>query len=118
MAKSLASTMKKLKSQQVSQVEEQAKKNTTVTKRANKQDTVLKEGTLIDHAVKHDVQSATNSKFGMSLGLTKNMDNYESLRADVWATDDVQDGETLEEAYTRLHATLGKVLEDIVAEYI
>ena len=55
---------------------------------------------------------------GVSIGITKNMDNYESLRADVWLTDKKQDNETLEEAYSRVAKITSEVLQEIVGEYV
>lgn len=46
------------------------------------------------------------------------MDNYESLRADVWLTDKKQDNETLEEAYSRVAKITSEVLQEIVGEYV
>lgn len=54
----------------------------------------------------------------MSKGITKNMDNYESLRVDVWLTDEVAEGETVEQAYNRISALLTEVLEETVNEVV
>ena len=48
------------------------------------------------------------------------MDNYESLRVDVWATDEVKEGETYEDALNRVSdlvkARIDYEIEDILGE--
>lgn len=98
-------TLKKLKSK--------ATENATVTKGSNKKGVeVIKEGVPIDHSAKHDV--ASGQKFGVSKGVTKNMENYESLRVDCWLIDDVQENETTKEAFHRVNNILDEVIEEIV----
>lgn len=93
-----------------------AKENTTVTLGTKKDQTVLKQGRPNDHSRKHlDGELPT---VGVSIGITKNMDNYESLRADVWLTDKVGDKETVEEAYARVARITSDVLQEIVGEYV
>lgn len=87
-----------------------AKDNTTVTKKvAREEPKVIKSGIPLDHAVKR--QPAT---VGMSKGVTKNMDNYESLRVDVWLTDEVRANETVEQAYARIEEVIDSTLENAV----
>lgn len=112
MAKSLSSQMKSLKQEQIKQ-KEIAVKNTTVTKKVGREAPVtVKQGVPLDHAVKHN--GFDSAKFGMSKGVTKNMDNYESLRVDVWLTSEVLPGESIHEAYARVEAIIDEVLEEAV----
>lgn len=112
MAKSLKSQMSKMKQEQLKQIEN-ARKNTTITKKVGRDEpTVIKSGTPLDHSVKHESYEGT--KFGMSKGITKNMDNYESLRVDVWLTSEVFEGESIKEAYTRVEEIIDEVLEEAV----
>lgn len=110
MAKSLSSKMKSMKQEQLKQ---KAEANTTVTKKTGREaPTVVKQGVPLDHSVKHD--AFENAKFGMSKGITKNMDNYESLRVDVWLTSEVLPGESIKEAYARVEGIIDEVLEEAV----
>ena len=54
----------------------------------------------------------------MSKGITKNMQNYESLRLDVWYSDVVRKGETPQDALQRVEAVIDTVLENTVAYYL
>lgn len=89
-----------------------AEENTTVSKKTSEGTNVVKQGTPLDHAVKHNPKSAPI--IGMSKGVTKNMDNYESLRVDVWLSDTVQEGETLEQASQRIEAFIDHALEQAI----
>lgn len=110
MAKSLSSKMKSMKQEQLKQ---KAEANTIVTKKTGREaPEVIKQGVPLDHSVKHD--SYENAKFGMSKGITKNMDNYESLRVDVWLTSEVLPGESIKEAYARVEEIIDEVLEEAV----
>lgn len=112
MAKSLSSQMKSMKQEQLKQKED-ARKNTTITKKTGREaPTVVKQGVPLDHSIKHD--SYENAKFGMSKGCTLNMENYESMRVDVWLTSEVFEGESIKEAFTRVEALLDEVLEEAV----
>lgn len=93
---------------------EQAKDNTTVTRGKKSDQTVLKPGVPRDQTVK--TMSAAPI-VGVSLGMTLNMDNYESLRADTWMTDLVQEGETTEQAYQRVTKVVQDTLFDIISQY-
>lgn len=94
---------------------EQAQENTTVTIGKKNDQRPVKTGTPNDHSRKHldgDIPTV-----GVSIGTTLNMDNYESLRADVWLTDSVQDGESIEEAYARVTQVVSSTLEQICSQY-
>ena len=107
MAKSLSSQMRSMKQK------EDARKNTTITKKTGREAPVtIQKGVPLDHSVKHD--SYENAKFGMSKGITKNMDNYESLRVDVWLTSEVFPEESIKEAYARVEEIIDEVLEEAV----
>ena len=90
-----------------------AEENTSVIKRANREDTIVKESTPLDHSVKH----LNGKQVGLSVGVTKNMDNYESLRIDVWLTDTVNEDETEKEAYERVFGVVDDVLQNAVEYY-
>lgn len=120
MAKSLSSQMKKLKEQQVAQLQEKARENTTIT-RGSKRDgmTTVKAGKPLDHEVKQSTAKTKNDfyvgqTFGISKGVTKNMDNYESLRVDCWLSDVVREGETVQDAFARVESIIDEVLEESV----
>ena len=120
MAKSLSSQMKKLKEQQVEQLREKARDNTTIS-RGNKRDgyNSVKAGKPLDHEVKQSTAKNKNDifvgqTFGVSKGITKNMDNYESLRVDCWLTDVVRENETVQEAFARVESIIDEVLEESV----
>lgn len=123
MAKSLSSQMKKLKSQQVEQLKEQARENTTVSV-GNKRDgmNVVKSGRPLDHEVKQSTAKSKNDlyvgqTFGMSLGCTLNMGDYESFRIDCWLSDTIQEGETVEQAFLRVQSVLENQVEEVSAQY-
>lgn len=93
----------------------QAEENTTVTRGTSKNQTVLKEGVPNDHSRKH--LDGVTPTVGASIGVTLNMQDYNSLRIDTWLTDAVQEGETVEQAYDRIIAVADKKLNEIVALY-
>lgn len=78
---------------------------------------VILEGEPCDHSVKH--LSGSNI-VGASIGVTKNMGDYESLRVDVWATTPLEKGESIDEALDRLQEVLQeslmKTTSDIIGE--
>ena len=102
-------TLKNVRKQQT----EEARRNTTITKRVGRDaPTTVRAGVPVDHSTKHNPYEGT--KFGMSKGVTKNMGDFESLRVDVWLTDEVHPGETLKEACARVEEILDEVLEESV----
>ena len=118
MAKSLSSQMKRLKEQQVEQLQAQARENTTIS-RGNKCDgySTVKAGKPLDHEVKQFTAKKRNDTyvgqtFGMSKGCTLNMENYESMRVDCWLSDVVREGETVQEAFARVESIIDEVLEE------
>lgn len=93
---------------------QKAEENSRVTKGTSKNQTVLKEGIPNDHSVKHLNGAPV---VGVSIGSTMNMDNYESLRVDVWLTDAVHPNETFDQAYSRIVSIADKTLQTIVGQY-
>lgn len=94
---------------------QQAVENTTVTKGKSSDQKVLKEGKPNDHSRKH--LDGTTPTVGCSIGTTLNMGDYESLRVDVWLTDSVQSGETIQQAYGRVVKVVDETLQEIVNQY-
>ena len=95
-------------------LKKQAEENATVTKGTSGNQKTLKKGIPNDHSPKH-LSSAP--VVGVSIGSTLNMGDYESLRADVWLTDEVHEGETVAQAYNRVISTVDTVLNQIVEQY-
>ena len=93
-----------------------AEENTTITKKTVDGTEHIKKGVPLDHSNKHDPKSGTI--IGMSKGVTKNMDNYESLRVDVWLSDTVQEGETPESAAQRIESFIDATLEQAIRNCI
>lgn len=91
---------------------EKAEENTSIQKKSNGEVETLKQGVPLDPVNKHSPHSSPI--VGMSKGVTKNMDNYESLRVDVWLSDTVQPEETPEQAVTRIEAFIDKALESAI----
>lgn len=98
--------MKKLKAK--------AENNTMVTVKSERTQEVKKSGVPLDHTVKRPPCDSPGSKVGVSLGVTLNMDNFESLRIDCWLSDDVRENETQEQAYARV----SQIVQDQLSETI
>ena len=96
--------------------------NTNIVHKSSEGTTVVKKGVPLDHEAKHNSHKCSCSSdspiVGVSLGITKNMDNYESLRVDCWISDKLQGDETKEEALNRLTGIVEKHLEEVVLNYI
>ena len=95
---------------------EQAEQNASVTKGTSKNQTVLKEGVPNDRSRKRHNNSSAPI-VGVSIGSTLNMGDYESLRADVWLSDEVREGETVAQAYQRVTSIVDETLQNIVNQY-
>lgn len=94
-------------------VEAQAEENVEVTKKVGREaPETLKKGSHVDHSIKHLEENI----IGMSVGTTINMENYESLRVDVWATVSL-DGKSVDEAYNGLFEVLDNKLKETVSYY-
>lgn len=94
-------------------LKEKAETNARVTRGTSKEQEVLKEGVPNDYSNKRK-----DNVVGMSLGITKNMDNYESLRVDCWLQDVIEEGETKKQAFNRINKILDEVLQETVQAYI
>lgn len=120
MAKSLSSQMRKLKGQQEVPLQAQARENTTISRGNNRGGySTIKKGKPLDHEVKQSTAKGKSDlyvgqTFGMSKGITKNMDNYESLRVDCWLSDVVREGETVQDAFARVESIIDEALEESV----
>lgn len=88
--------------------------NTQVTIGTSKNQEVLKSGVPNDHSVKH----MSSRVVGASVGSTLNMENYESLRVDIWLTDEVAENETVEQAYERILGVIDKTFKSTVESYM
>ena len=75
-----------------------------------------KQGKPLDMTQK--TQPNSRAIVGMSKGITKNMGDYESLRVDVWLSDEVQEKETPEEAVKRIESFIDKALETAIANTV
>lgn len=89
-----------------------AKANTTV----KKGEKVLVEGNPLEHSTKHFQKNAA-PVVGVSIGTTLNMGDYESLRVDVWLTDEVKEEESIQRAYERITGIVSETLQNIVEDY-
>lgn len=95
---------------------EQAEKNTRVTKGNSKDQKVLKEGVPNDHSRKHHSNNSS-PVVGVNIGTTLNMGDYESLRVDVWLSDEVHANETVQQAYERVVSIVDETLQSVVSQY-
>lgn len=101
---------------------ETVKNNAVVSKGNRKSSNVLQEGVPAD--ISEKTKDGKNNKIvgtkivGINKGITKNMDNYESLRIDVWCSDTLEDGETLKQGIQRLNEIVDEALNELVEEYI
>ena len=93
----------------------QAEENAQVTRGTSKDQEVLKKGVPNDHSRRLD--NSGNTVVGVSIGSTLNMGDYQSLRTDVWLSDTVNDGETVEQAYERVTKVVNDTLQEIVSTF-
>ena len=91
-------------------LKKKAADNTSIKKKSLGVEETLKSGQPVDNNVKQKHSRVV----GMSKGVTKNMDNYESLRIDVWLSDEIAENETPAEALQRIEAFIDKALEEAV----
>ena len=76
--------------------------NTRVTKKSSGvEETLVDRGNHLNSSNKRDILNP-NKFVGINIGITKNLDNYESLRVDVWIADNVQEDETHADTLQRL----------------
>lgn len=99
----------------MSGLKKRATNNARVTRNngAEKTSTVLKEG------IPNDRKRTTSASpvVGVSIGSTINMGDFQSLRVDVWLSDEVRSNETVENAYARVTKTVNETLHEIVDSY-
>lgn len=104
-------------------LKQKAEENTTVTKKvAREAPETVKKGVPLDHAEKHrpqdsDIPGVSPKKVGISMGCTLNMDNYESMRVDVWLTDEVKPDETYKDALDRVTDIAQKHMMEVTDRY-
>ena len=72
----------------------------------------LSVGTHPSNLDKHS--TSKHQSFGISVGVTLNMGDFQSLRADVWLSDEIQESETREEAFERINEILQEELKRVV----
>lgn len=60
--------------------------------------------------------SSDSDMIGVSMGITKNMGNYESLRIEVWTNDKLRKGESKQKAAVRLSKELVKIINTVYDE--
>lgn len=72
-----------------------------VKKSSGVETTLVDEGKHLNSSTKRDILNP-NKFVGINIGITKNLDNYESLRVDVWIADNVQEDETHADTLQRL----------------
>ena len=94
---------------------QKAEENATVTQGTRGEQRTLKQGVPSEHSRKH--LDGKIPVVGVSIGTTLNMDNYESLRADVWLTDEVHEGESVQKAYERVTQIVSTVLQEVCSQY-
>ena len=88
-----------------------AAQNSSVTIGQKNSQRVIKEGTPLDHALKHQASGHGGQRSaGMSKGVTLNMGDYQSLRVDCWLSDTVKQGESVEDAFQRVGAIIDEQL--------
>lgn len=106
-----------LKKKPIKGLKEKAEENTRVVKtKAKEEPKVVKEGTPLDHTPQHNINKTSPRTVGVNLGVTKNMQNYESLRVDCWITDTINEGETPEQAFNRIYDIASQVIAEKVEE--
>lgn len=76
-------------------------------------DVTVKEGVPVEHSEKH----FTSPCMGMNKGVTVNMGDFQSLRADVWISLPLSDNPTRKEI-SQTHAQLAEYIDRILDEEI
>lgn len=110
-------TTKEVETQLPKTKEEKPVTHAKVVTKKGRQETTVKDETPKEHSVKHNVNNTQSPRVvGMSVGVTRNMGDYESLRIDVWCSDEVKNTETYEEAYDRISAlVVGRLEQEVDA---
>jgi hypothetical protein len=99
--------------------------NTTVSRKIGREEyKTVKAGVPLDPFPKRGIipsvsrsdkptteKNSAGKTVGLSVGFTRNMGDFESLRLDAWMQDTVQTGETEQQAYDRVYRVLEKALD-------
>lgn len=89
-----------------------ARANTTVSKKSDGMEKILKEGVPFDPNVKYKANT-----IGMAKGITKNMDNYESLRVDCWLSLELDKSMNPDDVY-EVFDNMSEIIENQLEEEI
>lgn len=87
-------------------IQKQAEENTTIIKKSSGVEEAIKNGTPNDYANRQKTNMV-----GLSKGITKNMDNYESLRIDCWISVQLKEGEDPTKVLDEISDTIDARLE-------
>ena len=98
------------------ELQEQAVKNTTITKGTKGNQKTIKEGTPLDHTPQHNINKTSPRTVGINIGATINMGDFNSYRVDCWLTDELLDNETQEEGLQRLASICKDEVERLIQE--
>lgn len=104
-------------------LKQKAEENTNVAHKVSRDVTeTVQKGVPLDHATKHrpqdsDIPGASPKRVGISMGCTLNMENYESMRVDVWLTDEVNPGETYKDALDRVTEIAQQHMMEVTEQY-
>lgn len=110
--------LKKKVSKPKTTLAKKAEENTSVRTGTSREPVEVKKGKPLDPHIKQgSTDTKTGTVVGLNLGITKNMDNYESLRVDCWLTDTVKENESVEQAYERILGVIDNQLQSIVNSY-
>lgn len=96
-------------------LKKEIKENTQVTRGTSKEQKVLKEGNPV--SISEKINHHSPIIIGLNKGVTKNMDNFESLRIDVWFSTPLAEGIDPKDGYSEISDIIDDVLEEMVAEY-
>lgn len=97
-------------------LKKEVKKNAHITRGNSKEQKVLKEGNPV--SISEKINPYLSTVIGLNKGITKNMDNFESLRVDVWCSRPLAESVDPKDGYSEISDIIDEVLEEIVAEYI
>lgn len=110
-------TKKVVKKSVDKKAKETVKRNTGIRMTKSGEVADKNDGAYVSQANKESESFRNPEVVGMNIGVTLNMDNYESCRIDVWYSDKVQKNETVEKALDRVQKVVEERLEEISSEY-
>ncbi len=96
-------------------LKKEIEKNIHITRGNSKERKVLKESNPVSISKKINPHSPVI--IGLNKGVTKNMDNFESLRIDVWFSTPLAEGVDPKDGYSEISDIIDDILEEMVAEY-